>query len=266
VIASRVDVAGAQWNEVGARETPSWYLDPLVAAQKRELHQALIRQWLAGRQLRRIWKTDLFEEANGPDSILFDLLPPSVEALGTDVAMTTVERARGNSSNPRTLFCVCDARAAAIRSESLDAVISTSTLDHFETRQELEAALAELARVLRPEGVLIVTLDNPQNPLYGMLRWYSRTRAAPFRLGRTLSQKELRASLERAGLTVTNEDVLIHNPRLISTALFLVVRTALGPRADRLVGGLLKLFAWLGSLPTRRYTACFIAACGTKRG
>jgi SAM-dependent methyltransferase len=207
----------------------------------------------------------LFEEANGADGIFFDLLPESVSTVGSDVARSTVARARERCSNQTTRFCVCDASSSAIRPESLDAVISTSTLDHFETQHELEAALAELLRVLRPGGVLVVTLDNPRNPLYRVLRWYSRTRFAPFRLGKTLSQAELRRTLERVGADVIAEDVLIHNPRLLSTAVFLLIRGVLGRHADPVIRWLLRAFGGLAALPTRGLTACFIAACAVKR-
>jgi hypothetical protein len=70
--------------------------------------------------------------------------------------------------------------------------------------------------------------------------------------------------LEEAGLEVLATDVLIHNPRLISTLLFLALRRLLGRRADAPIRTLLKLFAALGHLPTRRFTACFVAACARK--
>jgi SAM-dependent methyltransferase len=256
--------AAREWEKVGAEDAPSWYLDPIVAEQKRCVHQALIRRWIAGLDVRTAWKTDLFEEANGRDRILFDLLPRSTMTLGSDVALSTVARAREKGWESGIHFCVCDGRASAVRPASLDLVISTSTLDHFESRRELETAMGELAAALRPGGVLVITLDNPSNPLYYLLRWVTGMRKAPFALGKTLSQRQLRRKLIGLGLEVTAEDVLIHNPRLISTLLFLILRRLLGARADRPIGLLLGAFAGLGKLPTRRLTACFIAARAVK--
>ena len=48
---------------------------------------------------------------------------------------------------------------------SFDVVLSTSTLDHFDRRDEIAVALAELRRVLADGGRLLVTLDNPANPI-----------------------------------------------------------------------------------------------------
>jgi hypothetical protein len=57
---------------------------------------------------------------------------------------------------------------------------------------------------------------------------------------------------------------LIHNPRLVSTALFMALRRTLGRRADGPIRFLLGSFERLGRLPTREYTACFVAVCGRK--
>src|SRR5262249_42779117 len=126
-------------------------------------------------------------------------------------------------------------------------------------------ALAELARVLRPGGRLVVTMDNPHNLLYQPLRWASRFGWAPYPLGYTTSLGALAKGLEAAGLEVQEVTTLIHNPPGVSTLLFLGLRRLLGPRADGPIRGALRLFAGLGWLPTRRFTACFVAACGRKR-
>jgi hypothetical protein len=68
----------------------------------------------------------------------------------------------------------------------------------------------------------------------------------------------------RAGLVVTDRDWLIHSPRMISTLVALGLRKLLGTRADRPIRALLAAFALLGRLPTRRYSACFLAAPARK--
>jgi len=47
--------------------------------------------------------------------------------------------------------------------------------------------------------------------------------------------------------------------------LFLATRKILGKRADVRISTLLKAFAILGRLPTRRWTACFQAVAARKR-
>ena len=253
------------WERVADGGPPSWYLDPEVANQKRREHLALIRRWTPLHDARSILKTDLFEEAYGNDHLLFDLEPCFAQAFGIDIASSTVARARSRSADPRFSFAVSDVRNLAFRTGAFDLVVSNSTLDHFDDAEELRSSIAELGRVLRPGGVLIVTLDNPRNPLYPILRWAANHGWAPFTLGHTFNVDELNASLHECGLEVTANDYLIHNPRVISTAIFVALRRILGRYASLPIRVFLGGFALLGRLPTRGYTACFIAACARKR-
>lgn len=242
----------------------SWYLDPVVARQKRLVHRDLIHRWASGLVVRTFLKTDLFEEANGADQLLFDLYPPTCWAVGMDVTARTVSRAARRCQNPSARFLICDVRRPALRPGSVDLVVSTSTLDHLASAAEFRASLAEIAGLLREGGLLIVTLDNPDNPLYPPLRWASRRGWIPFSLGHTVSMQELNRLLAELNLEVVGNDWLLHNPRMLSTLLCLGLRKALGRRADRPIEALLGLFAKLGRLPTRRWTACFVAACARR--
>ncbi len=253
------------WDRVAHRDDGSWYLDPLVAEQKRAKHLALIARWTRGRCWNTVLKTDLFEEANGSDHLLSGL-PACGIVIGIDVAHRMVARARDRHSAPRRRFATADVRRLGLADASVDLAVSNSTLDHFSSRQELCEAIGELARVLRPGGALVVTLDNPRNPLYRPLRWLCAQRWAPFPLGYTTTLEDLAGIMNAAGLDVTARDYLIHNPRMASTALYLLLRRVLGGFADGPIGVLLRGFDLLDALPTRAYTACYSAACGKKRG
>jgi hypothetical protein len=87
---------------------------------------------------------------------------------------------------------------------------------------------------------------------------------APFRLGYTPHRLRLRADLTDAGLRVEDEDWLIHNPRLLSTALFFLLRQTLRRHADRPIAALLRVFDRLAPLPSRRWTASFQAVAARK--
>jgi ubiquinone/menaquinone biosynthesis C-methylase UbiE len=251
------------WDAVASEPAPSWYLDPLVAEQKRSIHKDLVERWTQGLHPRTVLKTDLFEEAFGQDRVLFDLVPGAAHVVGMDIASPTVHLARKHCSGNGFSFLVADVRNLALRSDTFDLVFSNSTLDHFDSQAELRASLGELARTVRPGGLLIVTLDNPSNPLYPVVRWLSRREGAPFFLGATASADQLALWMQEFGLQVTGQDWLIHNPRLLSTALFLVLRRILGARADAPIRALLGWFAAMGTL-SRRRTACFLAVCARK--
>jgi SAM-dependent methyltransferase len=242
----------------------SWYLDPLVAEQKRRVHQELVRRWSRGVSPRTVLKTDVFEEANGDDRILFDLFPSEAHAVGMDIAPGYLAAARKRAPENGFSFVRTDVRACAFATGSFDLVLSNSTLDHFATRGELRAALKELVRILRPGGVLIVTLDNPENPMYALLRWVTGRNWTPFVLGETASIRQLNTWLAECGVEITANEWLIHNPRLISTGLFMILRKLFGRFADPPVRTLLWMFALAARLPTRRFSACFVAACARK--
>ena len=254
----------AVWDRIAARSQPSWYLDPLVAEQKRQAHLDLIRRWIGSSVSGTVLKTDLFEEAYGRDRILFGLFPGAQQVIGVDVSSRTVHAARARCLDPNIRFVVSDVRHLPLLSGSVDLILSTSTLDHLGKEEHFQEAIAELCRLLRPGGTVVITLDNPENPLFHVLRWVSRLGWAPFPLGFTASRRQLNSYLSEEGLEVLANEWLIHNPRLFSTAIVLTLRKILGRHGDILILGLLRLFALLGHLPSRRFTACFVAACARK--
>jgi len=242
----------------------SWYLDPLVASQKRREFQRLIstatREVVAGAVL----KTDLFEEANGSDQLLFDSFPQARLVTGIDINERTVRRARIRAVGTATQILVGDVRDLPFRDGSFDYILSTSTLDHFDRPEEIERSLGELARLLKRGGQILVVLDNPWNPLYPLLRLASRIPTFPFLLGRTLSGARLADALGRCNLVVLGRETVIHNPRLISTLLILLLRRLLGDWANGPIKWLLAVFSWLRHLPSRTITGCFVAVLAEK--
>lgn len=241
---------------------PNWYLDPLVAQQKRQVHLEWIRRNVTRHSTKVLLKTDLFEEANGEDELLFSMPFAAELKLGIDIDETTVRRASLSRPGTCNRFVTADVRHLPFEDSSVDIVLSNSTLDHFDNAGDLEVSIRELARVLKQGGLLLITLDNPRNPLYLLFRAGARRYGLTFRLGHTADQRKLARLFESAGLEMLSTDLLLHNPRFLSTLLFLALRRLrLG---DRVIGALLSAFSFLGKLPTRGYTAVFVAACGQK--
>jgi len=75
---------------------------------------------------------------------------------------------------------VADVRQLDFGDNSIELIISNSTLDHFQQAEDIDRSLAELARVLVPGGLLLVTMDNPLNPVIAL-----RNRLPKSLLGRT---------------------------------------------------------------------------------
>jgi SAM-dependent methyltransferase len=140
---------------------------------------------------------------------------------------------------------------------TFDVVVSTSTLDHFETVAEIGAALRELRRVLAPGGTLIVSLDNLANPLVAVrnalpFRWLNSVGLVPHYVGATCRPRELERLLARAGLDVDATTAIMHVPRVIALAV--------GRGMDTMLR-----FERLGGLPSRFLTGQFVAARAARR-
>src|ERR1039457_2241235 len=102
-------------------DSPSWYLDPLVAEQKRAVHQQWLREAVGSQPTGIVLKTDLFEEAHGRDRIFNDLFPDHKLAVGMDRNSQTVVAADRRNA-PGFQSMVCDVRRLALGSESFDVV------------------------------------------------------------------------------------------------------------------------------------------------
>ncbi len=165
----------------------------------------------------RALKTDAFDEACGRRQLTAGL---GDDVVVVDVAASVVRHAlRPEWSG--LVGCAADVRALPFRSGVFDLVLSTSTLDHFQARGDIDVALRELRRVLRDDGRLFVTLDNPANPILRVRQViYGVTGAIagliPFRMGLTLSREALVAALERTGFEVGTSGYLVHAPRVVA--------------------------------------------------
>ena len=245
-------------------DSDSWYLDPLAALQKRNVHLELVRDWAGDLRPRTVVKTDVFEEANNQDAVLPNVQLGQGLSLGFDIELRTVAKAHRRYKGEAPQFLNADARNLPFASDSLDLIVSTSTLDHFETRAEFVESIRELARVLHPKGRMILTIDNPWNPGYFPLYALFRLPFAPFKLGYTPTRARLDADLREAGLAPQAWRPLIHNPRMITTLILLSLRKLFGASADGVVSAYLSFFAKCEHLPTRWFTCVFMAVCVVK--
>jgi SAM-dependent methyltransferase len=233
-----------QWDAVLAswRETRG---TSLLRAYSDAANRRLLERWLPPRA-GRVLKTDVFDEAVAEG--LAPFLATRAEALvAIDASPAAVEAARRR--HPELDARVADVRALPFEDGSFDVVVSTSTLDHFQARADIDTALRELRRVLTPGGFAVVTLDNPWNPLVALRNALpARPHAlVPYYVGVTLGPRALRAALAGAGFAVEELAAVLHAPRLAARALRPPLRLLLS--AERLE-------RW----PTRYLTGQFVAA------
>lgn len=78
-------------------------------------------------------------------------------SFGIDIDRDRVETARKNFGNTRLHFDVQDARSLEFPYQSFDLVLCLEVIEHLRDPEEL---LTEIRRVLRPEGLLIISTPN----------------------------------------------------------------------------------------------------------
>jgi ubiquinone/menaquinone biosynthesis C-methylase UbiE len=136
--------------------------------------QALARRWIAAWQLPLEWLRIprggvALDVGSGPGNVTASLARaagPDGLALGVDVSEPMLARAVRNEAGPQVGFIRADAQRLPLRDNTVDAAVSTAVLQLVPDPQ---AALAEIARVLRPGGRLAVMV-----PTAGRLARYWR--------------------------------------------------------------------------------------------
>lgn len=93
--------------------------------------------------------------------------------LAIDVSDALILRARARVSSSNVAFIAADACRTGFRSESIDFVVGSSSLHHL----EVDRALAEWIRILKPGGGMLFTEPNMMNPQVALIknvRWIRR--------------------------------------------------------------------------------------------
>ena len=233
----------------------------------------LINRWLVTTLCRtdsspsKVLKTDLFDELSGR-GLVSHLEERGYSATGIDVSpMVVAEVAR---RNPRLNAIVADVRDLPFPDEYFDSVYSGSTLDHFESPDDIGRSLREISRLLRPGGRLVLTMDNLQNPLVrlrngpllGLLR---RVGIVPYRVGVTLEPYALVKLVNASGLAVVTTTTVLHNPRVFAVALARLIEHCPTGVQEMFLEHLLR---WenLEQWPSHIWTGHFTAILAVKNG
>ncbi len=251
---------GEYWESVGA----AWGADRqrLWRMHSDLLNRALLERWLPAQPVEAVLKTDLFDEMSGDG--LYPFLSRRCRAfVGIDISAAISALARSRHGGIRAV--AADVRHLPFAAGAFDLVISNSTLDHFASGEEIAASLAELYRVLRRGGELIITMDNLANPAIALrnalpFRLLNRLGVTPYYVGATCGEGGLRRFLEKAGFRVVATDSLLHCPRVIVVAVARLMEKYAPVDAQQRFLRLLPAFERLGRLPTRRLTGYFTAA------
>jgi ubiquinone/menaquinone biosynthesis C-methylase UbiE len=256
--------------DITAKNTPVGQdFDELMAKQYREVHFNLFSKWVNFDKGGKILKTDLFAEARCPGRAFFwEISKYNCELIGIDISYEICAGARQtsetrNSTQP-PVFLACDIRSLPFSNNSFDIVVSDSTLDHYNNISDIEIALREIARVLKPGGTLLITMDNKCNFTEPLFRLWILLGLSPFFIGKTYSIKELKKALYMVGLKVEDNTAIIHNPRFFTKLIVKILRICFPQRSNQNIKNMLDYFDSLEKRRTKYLTAQFIAAKAIK--
>ncbi len=225
----------------------------------------LVDRWLDGAPRELVLKTDLFEESSS-DGLCGALSHCGSRLAAVDLASVVVRDARRR--HPQIEAAVADVRLIPFADETFDLIVSPSTLDHFENLGEVRRALAELVRVLRPAGELMITFDNLDNPILRLRswlpsRWLRALRLVPYEVGRSCGRRRLRWLLEEQGLEIREMTAVLHVPRLPAVAFARALSLSGPPVRERFMRWA-GAFERLETTPLQSLTGYFVAARAVK--
>jgi SAM-dependent methyltransferase len=216
---------------------------------------------------KRTLKTDLFDEAV-TDGLYPILAERSAAVVGLDVAPAVLVAARRKYAALDVVGA--DVRSLPFERDSMDCVVSLSTLDHFDAREDIRVALGELHRVLRPGGVLILTLDNLANPVVALRNAlpYALTHGVglvPYPMGKTHGPASAREIVQESGFEVRECTTVMHAPRVFAIPVMNVLGSGTMPRTQRILSRIAMSFEAMQRLPSWKVTGHFVAIRALKR-
>lgn len=247
--------------------------EDLWRAHLQEVYHGLMDRWIEDSNNGLALKTDLYDEAVSTYNLVPLCKQKCERIIGTDVSFGVAKAARKRLIKERNGWhnVICsDIRNQTFKSESFDLIISNSTLDHFTYKKDIIVSLKELWRIMKPGGTLIITLDNPSNPViflrnllpYQLLKLFG---LIPFYMGVTLSVSELIRILKSSGFDVHNCTAIVHSPRILAIWIGYVLNRIGSEKIKGYFLKLLGIFEHLEKLPMKYLTGYFVAVKAIKR-
>lgn len=240
----------ALWDRFATNRKIFLHIDPVLGAYKSEEFLNLVKKSDIELKGKKIFKTDLCEEALGEDQVLFSLTEPNMLVYASDISEKIVKKAihRKEARNLCHNYLTADVRNIPFKDNVLDLILSTSTLDHFSTNDYLKRSLVELKRVMKPTGKMIIALNNQHNVnFFLMLKLAEFLRLKPY-VSRFYTLHSFRAILEEIGLHVKRQDFAVHIISPANTILLLLRKFVAPGIVDKIAKIFVSVFRLIGSI------------------
>ena len=250
------------WKKLAERNKNKPHIDQVLGKYKSEEFRKLVKKWVNNGGCNKILKTDLREEAFGEDEILFSLSTKNSQICAVDISEETTKNAyiKQKVLNLDHQYVTADVRRLPFKDNTFDLILSNSTLDHFVMEDDLIRSLVELKRVMKPAGILIITINNKCNVNFFLLLKIERAlRLIPYPV-QSYRPKRLRHIFKAIDLPIHDEDVIVHIISPINSILLILRRFLNGDVLDKVAKRCIQLARWLGERKkTKMFTGWFIA-------
>jgi SAM-dependent methyltransferase len=192
--------------------------DALRDAYERRAAEQYAEPWRfdhADRKFERVWELvgaqlpcEAFLDAGCGDGRYLAALARSPyrpgRVAGADISQRILETARAAAAPLEPELVRANLEALPFEDDAFDLVLCSQVIEHL---VEVDAGLRQLARVLRPQGTLILTTDNARNLVTRALYLGRLRRHEAFDFPhRDFHADDLRGRVEAAGLVVESSE------------------------------------------------------------
>lgn len=213
----------AYWNNP-ANLNNKYYLCKALSDYKEQKYIELIAR-LKNQGKGKCLITDLYEGYFGITGTFEYLSKRFDRLIGMDISKEVLLKTRQEMSPGGISFCVADVRDLPFPDNTIDVVVSRSTLDHF---PEIDKAVSEIYRVLKTDGIFLLSLNNRHNLFFAFnLRFLSLINFLTFHTEDCYSLKKTRKLVKGHHFTIAAETTLMHVPFLFPTILSFLERRRL---------------------------------------
>jgi SAM-dependent methyltransferase len=211
------------WDEVGNQmdNNYAYYLCSLMGQYKKREFCKVIRTIKINRTAV-ILKTDSFEESFGSDGILQFFLKKPAKTISLDISPKMLNFSKQKLKNRGLLAVATNICEMPFKETTVSLIFSSSTYGYL---KNIKRGLKEAYRILKPGGMLLISLNNRSNILFRILtKTYHFLGFIPFPVSSFYSRKEIKKLLEEAGFIIIYQEPIVHIPPFLNSFIYFLDR------------------------------------------